>query len=1008
MEIFIKKHLYTTILVSSLGANQFATIEGTVLDKKTKEPLVGANVFIVGTSLGTASSKEGSYRLSNIPEGDYILRASYIGYETRELKINVNFNQISAYDIQLSYKSLQGEEIKVTAQAKGQMGAINKQLKAKSIKNIISSDKIQELPDANAAEAVARVPGVSIKREGGEGNKVVIRGLSPKYNKITVNGVSLASTSGSNRSTDISMISQYVLEEIEVIKAGTPDLEADVLGGTVNFKLKSAKPGFHGNVIAQGMHNGLERDQEDFKMVLGISNRFFDNKLGGLIELDIENRNRGSHNLSASYQNTPAYFNYINPLKFTYLGLTHNIRLNKRFNTLYVFDYELKDGTLSYSNLNSEIDKSITPHSSNYAIGQDASIVFRSGKRKNNLHVLNEIWKYKKQFTPNVKLEIFKTFSMSTNGDTSKVFNFHQENAYTQDVTKKNLDVIQNFTSNDTNSTYFRDYEYNEYKGEEKEKTFGGDIELSFNMRNQISGKLKTGYKSRKKSRGRDMDFESANFVRNHAQWQIMRDSVFNSFDWLNEIPSGTIRIPYPYLMDEGYNDETFLNGQFSLGPVADIDKVDQIFSFLRTNFRKARYPRDIIHNFNATGSLIYDYTGTEDYNGYYLMVDVNIGRKLNVVTGVRYETNKTVYQSYHGMSSVVSGWTTAGSDTVYYHTRENSFALPSIFLKYKPLDWISIRYAKTKTLTRPDYSDMIPLYNINGLDMSVIYRNPYLEPGVSDNNEYVVSFINNYIGLVSLNYFTKEISGMIFNSGRRIIEDPKEYGLPGYTKSYKIENYNTNNPHNVIVNGFEIDYQTRFWYLPKVLRGLVFNFNYTRTYSKVKYPRTVFEHQITFEPILEVTTTNLDTFYVDRLLDQPNDILNYSLGYDFKTFSARFSMNYISNVFSNTDFWPEMRQDTDSYKRYDLSLKQGLPVKGLELYLNISNILEAVDVNRMRGFNLYDPELGQSYYRSLVDQAEVDESVLETLDQIPRSKRAKSLEQHYGRTIDLGFRFQF
>ena len=205
MEIFIKKYLYTTFLVSSLGANQFATIEGTVLDRKTKEPLVGANVFIVGTSLGTASSNEGSYRLSNIPEGDYILRASYIGYETKELKINVKSNQISAYDIQLSYKSLQGEEIKVTAQAKGQMGAINKQLKAKSIKNIISSDKIQELPDANAAEAVARVPGVSIKREGGEGNKVVIRGLSPKYNKITVNGVSLASTSGSNRSTDISI-----------------------------------------------------------------------------------------------------------------------------------------------------------------------------------------------------------------------------------------------------------------------------------------------------------------------------------------------------------------------------------------------------------------------------------------------------------------------------------------------------------------------------------------------------------------------------------------------------------------------------------------------------------------------------------------------------------------------------------------------------------------------------------------------------------------------------------
>ena len=58
------------------------------------------------------------------------------------------------------------------------MNAINRQLNSKSLVNIISSDRIQELPNANAAETVARVPGVSIRREGGEGNKVIIRGLS--------------------------------------------------------------------------------------------------------------------------------------------------------------------------------------------------------------------------------------------------------------------------------------------------------------------------------------------------------------------------------------------------------------------------------------------------------------------------------------------------------------------------------------------------------------------------------------------------------------------------------------------------------------------------------------------------------------------------------------------------------------------------------------------------------------------------------------------------------------
>ena len=154
------------------------------------------------------------------------------------------------------------------------MAAINKQLNAKSLVNIISSDRIRELPDANAAETVARVPGVSIQREGGEGNKVVVRGLSPKYNSVTVNGVKLASTDNENRSTDLSMISQYMLDGIEVTKAGTPDLDSDVLGGTVNFLLRKARPGFHYNVVGQGMHNGLKDEFKDTKLILDVSNRF--------------------------------------------------------------------------------------------------------------------------------------------------------------------------------------------------------------------------------------------------------------------------------------------------------------------------------------------------------------------------------------------------------------------------------------------------------------------------------------------------------------------------------------------------------------------------------------------------------------------------------------------------------------------------------------------------------------------------------------------------------------
>ena len=82
--------------------------------------------------------------------------------------------------------------------------------------------------------------------------------------------------------------------------------------------------------------------------------------------------------------------------------------------------------------------------------------------------------------------------------------------------------------------------------------------------------------------------------------------------------------------------------------------------------------------------------------------------------------------------------------------------------------------------------------------------------------------------------------------------------------------------------------------------------------------------------------------------------------------------------------------------------------MKGLELFFNVNNIFEEVDINRLRGFNLYDPALSYSYYQYLNDQMKTNSSTLEVLEDIPRSQRAKSVEEHYGRTIDLGFRYSF
>ena len=1006
----LTKYLFLSFITLGITFSQTVAVKGIVKESGTNKPLVGANVYITGTSLGTATSDEGKYNIANVNPGTYMLKASYIGYESKELEVKVLAGEDLVQNFELDYATIEGKTIEVTAQARGQMDAINKQLKAKSIKNIISSDRIQELPDANAAEAVARVPGVSIRREGGEGNKVVIRGLSPKYNKVTVNGTNLASTDPDDRSTDLSMISQYMLEGIEVTKAGTPDQEADVLGGTVNFKLKKAPSGLHGNLVTQGMYGSLKETQDDYKFVFDLSNRFFNDKLGLLAQLDLENRNRSSHNLNANYVNTPADLDTINPLTLNTLALKDVSRKNDRDNNLFVIDYNIPNGNISYSGLHSTIAKDITTYENSYPLQTpDGQRNFNTGELSNTINVTSETWEYEQKLTPDLKVNLFKSFSKSVNGDTNKVFNFRESAAYTMNVSDKSVDNIQEFTVNDTNGTWFERYDYNEYKTEETEHAYGANVEFDLKVNNQISGKLKFGFKIRDKNRSHDRDFEYGAFT--YVAHTGKRDSTYQEFDWLSSIDPGTIYANYYPFMDREYDDSGFLDGKYRLGPFADLDKMNELFSFFRTNWGWAPYHEFIMHHTHKTQSLIYDYSGTESYNAKYVMSDLNLGTKLNLVTGVRIEENRTSYTSYHGQQTTLPHYNSMGSDTVSNHIRTNSYTLPALFVKYQPLDWLILRYASTNTLTRPNYSDVIPLYNINGSARAVEYRNPYLEPGVSENNDYVVSFNNKHLGLLSFSYFTKKIDGLIFSSGQRYITDPDLYGLPGFTEKYRINNYKANNPYEVNLSGFEIDYQTRFWYLPKLLRGLVFNANYTRTNSDVKYPRTVIETQVIFEPSFQVVTYNLDSLYVDRLLDQPDDIINLSLGYDYKGFSGRLSMNYISNVFSTTNFWPGLREDTDAYRRYDLSVKQKLPVKGLELYLNVSNLTEAVDITRLRGYNPNDQNFDDSIYDEILDPSlynNENTDIAELLNRVPRDQRAKSQEQHYGKTIDLGFRFAF
>ncbi len=182
------------LTLQSLYAQGSGSIKGRVLDNETGSLLIGANVVIQNTSLGTPTDLAGGFYLRSVPVGQYTLRVSYIGYVGVTREVTVSENETLELEFRLVPQAITGETVVVTAQAFGQQAAINQQLTSNTIINVVSSEKIHQLPDASAATALSRLPGVSLMN----GDQIVIRGVQAKLNQILINGIELPSTDMNN------------------------------------------------------------------------------------------------------------------------------------------------------------------------------------------------------------------------------------------------------------------------------------------------------------------------------------------------------------------------------------------------------------------------------------------------------------------------------------------------------------------------------------------------------------------------------------------------------------------------------------------------------------------------------------------------------------------------------------------------------------------------------------------------------------------------------------------
>lgn len=937
--------LILLVMTGSLHAQGTARVIGKVTEKGSDELLIGANLIFQGTSIGAVTDLSGTYTINGAPTGLKTLVVSYIGYKTIELELNLTSGEVHTLNVELEWQGVVGQDVIVTAQARGQLSAINQQRTSNTISNIVSSDRIQEIPDVNAAESVGRLPGISIQRSGGEANRIAIRGLSPKYNTVTVNGVRVPSTGDNDRSVDLSLISSNMLDGIEVTKALTPDKDADALGGSVDLRLRNAPDKMLIDMQMQGGYTALQNTYNNYKFVGTLSNRFLRGKtLGAIFTLNADSYNRSADQFSGGYElfPNPQNNNVLEPT-VTSLNLQENSVRRSRVGGSLLIDYQIPKGRITGNAFHNELVNDWT-------------------QRRNGLELSNIRHMY--AYSDNYNTTSVTTFGLGLEQDFSWLsydlgvsnvssinespenfsWDFMEESASPSPTAMRFISpdsVVSRFYNNIDN-TFFNTMAINTTKAKEDEITFQGHVKMPFRL-GFLNGYVKAGGKLYEKNRSYDR--EQIGIGLYYGGSQALRNIIAAELPELG-LTANMNRFGLSFFQDD-YARGNFLNGQYPLGYSLDAGKMRQVTDVSRPYM-----------NYSGQNSLGNDYDGFERITAGYAMTEINLGKYVMFMPGFRYEEEHTRYSAKFvlGSADLPVGNVVNYKDTTT--TRRNSFLLPMVHLQIKPTQWLNIRLAYTESITRPDYRQFAPITYVSQFRDWATAPNTTLKTANARNYDVSLSIYENHLGFFTVSGFYKEMDNMIWGVSFPLLPNQTilpDILIPGLTGVPRI-NTSLNNKYLATVKGVEFDWQTSFWYLPSLLKGLVLNVNYTILESETKYP----QFYTVLEPIVPrpnrppfTRTVIVDTFRVGRMFDQPSNIANMTVGYDFKGFSARLSYLFQADVLRGLASNPEGDTFTADYYRWDLALKQQLPMK-FQIYANFNNLNNRADRNFQSSIGAY------------------------------------------------------
>ncbi|MBY8823223.1 TonB-dependent receptor [Sphingomonas colocasiae] len=303
------------------------TIVGSLKEASTGAALKGARVLVRETGDVVASDELGQFRFANLPAGHVTLEVSYLGYPETSVRVEVIARETASAPIMLTAAG-RDPEIIVMGQISARAQALNQQRTAENSTTVVSGDLLGNFNGTTISDSLRRAPGVSFLQndQSGDGTNILLRGMSPDYNQVRLNGVALAETRGTGRAPDLSTLLSDAVSEIRISKTLLASQGGAGTGGLVEIETKSPldRPRRYFNISVDGTQRGKGFGREYSASATG-SLRFGPNDNFG-VSASFQHRNQDLSTYSYSLNTIlgpylplaanglPARVNFLDPL----------------------------------------------------------------------------------------------------------------------------------------------------------------------------------------------------------------------------------------------------------------------------------------------------------------------------------------------------------------------------------------------------------------------------------------------------------------------------------------------------------------------------------------------------------------------------------------------------------------------------------------------------------------------------------------------------------------------